>query len=222
MAFIKQMNKLFLFAAVGAAFLVGCMRQGGQNARVPIGQATDSEKPEPVSRVVLEPDWDLYEMVFRMRLPREATDKVIFISLGYDSKSETYRDVPIGFIQRFRDLPYKVHPASAARLPYDDEEVTVEGKRRYRGVEEKTTRKPGQIYFVTIKEKTRDGILLEVGFFGGPLYGGGTEFRATKENGKWQLEFTGSGWVSETAPKPKIDSPLSPPAASRHVCVGMG
>ena len=176
-----------------AAFLVGCSRQEGPTVRGPVDQAADSGKPERAPIAVLEPDLDLYEMVFRRWGLPEDTKEVAFLSFGYGADAAAFHDPPHGFTERFDDLPYKLHPVSAARFPRDGEMVS---EYRYRSVEEKSTGRSGYIYFVEVTKKTEREILLDVGFYGNYGIFGVSEIRATKEKGKWKLAPTGKAGIS--------------------------
>lgn len=174
-------------------FLVGWTRQGNSTASKPVRYADGISKTPLEPLRMLEPDVALFEKAFRMLLRVHETNEVAFLSFGYNPDENVYLDPPEAFSERFKDLPYKLFPVSAARLPRDGEMVSKDG---YRGVEEKETGKPGIVYFVQVKTRTDREILLEVGVYGGPLNGGGSELRAIKEDGKWILTPNGSGWVS--------------------------
>lgn len=148
-------------------------------------------KPPPASLPKDQSLWDLYEMAFRKVLPQKPDKEAVFLSFGWDGDRKVYRDPPEGFLQRFADLPYRVQPVSAARMPRFMEKTS---KDTYRGVEDRSGRK-ARVYYVEIMSAAGRVTLLKAGFTGGPLYGGGQEYEATLEKRKWKLTGTGNSWV---------------------------
>ncbi|MHC4200942.1 MAG: hypothetical protein ACYSU0_13195 [Planctomycetota bacterium] len=136
-----------------------------------------------LSAPTLEPDLDLYEMALREWLPAGPRKEVMLMGFLHDPNAD-YNDPPAGFLDRFKDLPYRFGVASDARLPQPGE---MESEGIMKGIREKASGKPAVIYYVYIKQMTEREIALETGWTGGPLYGSGLDLRATRVDGEWRL-----------------------------------
>jgi len=186
-------RKLFLLAFLGAVSASCMSARDAASPGDPSGQSVQMSEGQRNAVPVPEVDLDLYELAFReglRTLEALRTNEVVFLAFGEDAGTGKYRDPPAGFLARFNDLQHALY------VPSDAQYGEIEPGRWWGNVTHKVSKQEGRIYFVKIKSVTGHEVLLEVGFYGGGLYGGGLEYRATQENGVWTLTLTGHGWVS--------------------------
>ena len=176
--------RLLVLSALLVPQLTGCSRspRPAPDAREPVSW------PAPLSAR----DADVLEAALRDSLRLASRDTTYFISLG--SIENGWRDPPPGFLDRLKDIPRRIRPVSAARLPKPYE---METPTRYRGVEDPETAKRSWIYWAEIVQWVSDTqVRVNTGVWSGPLGGGGAIETFELRDGRWESTGAKRHWVS--------------------------
>ncbi len=153
-----------------------------------------------------------------IRLPQDAIDSAIVFCVSYhfDKKREyglppgnvdyfvAVRDgqAPSGFsppsptaLNALTASGFDVRSCVAARFPQDGERVPG-NPSRYRGVEDMKTSRAAKVVYFQLVAAHGDMAIIRVGFYGGPLFGGGDELLIQRVGRSWKIHSKLCGWIS--------------------------
>ncbi len=119
-------------------------------------------------------DVELIETVYRYLIDNHKHSEPIFLSMGFDPQRKVYINPPSAVFVHLADIGLKLRPAT-------------EVERTEVGVVEKESGKQAMLFFVDIKQRSRDGVLLECGHYRNMEDASGEMFMAILSEGRWKL-----------------------------------
>jgi hypothetical protein len=134
---------------------------------------------------------DLQILCFRKILPEDTTEPSIVLGVRYISLPD-FDDPSSEVLAGLSAYPYKIGVYSDYKPGLYGGTLPLKGSQQLGEAD-----KEGSLYFIKFKAITKNGIEVEIGRISGSLDGVGETFIAIKnKDGTWELEGTGSQWIS--------------------------